>query len=118
MALENRANIQMAKRNVLEKRDREIIDRYKSLLTEEGVSFDKIYLFGSKALGKSHRWSDLDLCVVSNDFGKNYHKELVRLNLLANRVDPAIEAFPMKAEDLEDRFDSFAGEIARTGVLV
>lgn len=108
----------MAKGHILTKKEKRLVDSFRNLLTKEGISFDKLLLFGSKVKGKNHKWSDIDLCVVSNDFGNDYHKELVRLNILANRVDPVIEVFPMTSKDLKDKFDSFASEIVKTGVLV
>ena len=35
---------------------------------KEQNKIDKMYLFGSQATGKTHKWSDVDLIVVSTKF--------------------------------------------------
>ena len=36
----------------------------------DGVPVSRVYLFGSHAKGTAHRWSDIDVCVMSPAFGK------------------------------------------------
>ncbi len=36
--------------------------------TNKSLSIKKMYLFGSMATGNSHRWSDVDLVIVSSKF--------------------------------------------------
>ena len=42
---------------------------FKKSLSRE-IPIKKMILFGSYATGKTHRWSDIDLIVVSNKFRK------------------------------------------------
>lgn len=35
----------------------------------DGNKIDAFYLFGSYAKGNAHKWSDVDVCVVSPSFG-------------------------------------------------
>ncbi|OGQ44561.1 MAG: hypothetical protein A3H42_06190 [Deltaproteobacteria bacterium RIFCSPLOWO2_02_FULL_46_8] len=39
-----------------------------SALHKDRLPIQKVYLFGSYARGNPHRWSDIDLCVVSPRF--------------------------------------------------
>ena len=58
----------------------EIIKRYAEALKEKGVNFRKIILFGSYAAGRQRRDSDIDIAVVSGDFGKDRFEEGVLLS--------------------------------------
>ncbi len=51
--------------------DKEIylsIEKYKQRLAQQRIEVKKVLLFGSRAKGDHHQYSDLDLVVVSNDF--------------------------------------------------
>lgn len=43
------------------------LKKFKKELSKE-ISIEKMYLFGSRAKGKTHRWSDFDLLIVSKKF--------------------------------------------------
>src|SRR3989338_10674316 len=45
----------------------EYLKEFKRNLTKK-VTIDKMLLFGSRAYGKPHRWSDFDLIIVSKKF--------------------------------------------------
>jgi len=70
------------------------------------------YVFGSQVKNAATEWSDIDLAVVSPDFGDRFEE---RLNLmrLAARIDPN----PYTPEDF-DANDPLVSEIKRTGVRV
>lgn len=42
---------------------------FKRQLSKE-KTIEKMYLFGSRAAGKPHRWSDFDIIIVSKEFKK------------------------------------------------
>ena len=46
------------------------ITEYKHRLASAGIRIDKLILFGSQAQGKADEHSDLDLLVISKDFGE------------------------------------------------
>ena len=48
---------------------------YLGLLEKQGVPIERAYLFGSWAKGKQHRWSDIDLAIVSPRFTNLQTKE-------------------------------------------
>lgn len=108
----------MATKSILSDTPMNLIKKYKSVLRKEGIPVSKIILFGSYAKGKAKPWSDLDICVVSNIFGKDNHAELVRLMRLTSKVDEMIEPHPYHPKDLEDPFDPLAHEIKKTGMAI
>src|SRR3989344_4329238 len=52
---------------MVKKKDLEIVKRFKKNASKK-IPIKKIILFGSRAKGKTHRWSDFDLIIVSNKF--------------------------------------------------
>ncbi len=57
----------MDKKKLPEKVIREV-EIFKKTLREEKIPLNAIYVFGSYAKGNSHKWSDIDVCVVSSEF--------------------------------------------------
>ena len=48
------------------------IKNYVAELKKDNLPIQQVILFGSHAKGKTHRWSDIDVCIVSPKFkGKN-----------------------------------------------
>jgi len=96
---------------------REIIE-YKKLLSKANVPFEKMIVFGSQVKGTAKPYSDIDLCVVSSNFGKDQHSELVMLMRLTNNDTMDIEPHPFHPVDLADKWNPLASEINRYGILV
>ncbi len=44
------------------------IAEYIDVLKKDRLPIENVYLFGSFAKGKQHRWSDIDLCIISKKF--------------------------------------------------
>ncbi|MFN0037873.1 MAG: nucleotidyltransferase domain-containing protein [Saprospiraceae bacterium] len=56
-----------------------------------GLTFDKVFLFGSHATGRAHEWSDIDLLLVSDLFTTNSFENF-RLYSKVNARYPSVEA--------------------------
>jgi len=95
-----------------------LIKKYRQVLVDDGITIDRIILFGSYAKGTAKPWSDVDVCVVSPMFGKNGYDEMVRLMLLTRSVDDMIEPHPYNANDLADPWDPLAHEILTHGKVI
>lgn len=94
------------------------IRAYKKTLLENGVKIDRLILFGSQAKGKAKSYSDIDLCVVSPQFGKDSFEERVKLMQLTDSVTLNIEPHPYHPRDLQDRYDPLAAEIRKHGIVI
>ena len=105
----------MAQKSILKDKPEILIKKYYQRLLEKGIKVEKIILFGSYAKGSAKEWSDLDLCVVSKDFGKDPHDELVMLMKLTSGIDEMIEPHPYHPNDLKDKWDPLAVEIRKHG---
>jgi predicted nucleotidyltransferase len=90
----------------------EIIERYKAALCELGIVPQRVILYGSYAGGNPREDSDIDLIVVSENFGKmNIRERLEILGIAAGRVFEPIEAIGYTPEELKDTKGTFLEEI-------
>lgn len=85
---------------------------------QAGIRVKAAYLFGSFAKNKTHKWSDIDICIVSPEFGRDYFDEEVKLRHLTWDVDDRIEPVAYAPEDLKDRYSTLAHEIKTHGILL
>jgi predicted nucleotidyltransferase len=108
----------VVKRAHLSKSEIGKIDKFVQMLEQQGISISKVILFGSYAKGKTHADSDIDIAVVSTQFGRDVAEEMMMLRKIALKVDSHIEPVPFCPEDLDDNFSTLAQEIKRYGVDV
>lgn len=101
---------------------REIIGKLKEfhkVLEEKGIRVTKIVLYGSHATGKFHKDSDIDVAIVSPDFGRDRFEEGVKLFEIAYKIDPRIEPVPVSLESYEkDTWLPLIYEIREKGIEV
>jgi predicted nucleotidyltransferase len=62
--------------------------------------------------------SDIDIAVISSQFGKDKLKEMIVLRKLALEIDSRIEPLPFAPQDLDDRYSTLMQEIKKYGVLI
>jgi len=75
------------------------------------------YIYGSFAKGTSHRWSDIDLAVISPDFSDDLFEDRLHLMRIAACIDDRIEPRPFK-KGLFNRNDPLVDEIQKNGVQI
>jgi uncharacterized protein len=93
------------------------IKKFQRALEEQGIAVTKIILYGSFAAGKSHSDSDIDIAIVSPDFGKNRFKEGVKLFQMAYKIDPRIEPVPISLDSYKkDTWLPLIYEIKKNGI--
>ena len=108
----------MAKQISLGKKEINLINKYVILLKKKGIKVSKVILFGSHAKGMAKPDSDIDIAVISPQFGQNNLKEMMFLRKLALEIDSQIEPLPLSPQDLEDRYSTLSEEIRKYGVLI
>ena len=94
-----------------------IIKRYKESLATLGINPEKVILYGSYAHDRASEGSDIDLIVVSSDFGdKNIRERLEVLGIASARIMEPIQAQGYTPDELnsKDR-SSFIQEILDYG---
>jgi len=108
----------MAKQITLEQKDINLINKYITLLKKNGIKVSQVILFGSHTKGNAKPDSDIDIAVVSSQFGRDNLKEMMLLRKLALEIDSHIEPLPFSPQDLEDRYSTLSQEIKKYGVLL
>lgn len=81
---------------------KELIDTFISLLCGKGIRVEKVILYGSFVSGDIHEGSDIDLAVISPDFGQDRYEEGKLLFQIAWRVDPRIEPVPISSDSYKN----------------
>lgn len=108
----------MAQSTVLTPIAKHSVTQYAISLRKRKISFEKIVVFGSHARGSASVTSDIDVCVISRAFGRDYHGALVSLMGAAIDVDGNLDIVPYTPGDLADRYDPLAKEIRMYGIRV
>ncbi len=101
--------------DVLNQRDlKTLIRRYADVLRKQ-MRIDAIYLFGSYARNKADKFSDIDLLIVSPDFGDNLLENQLKLLRARRGIDYRIEPHPVLSEDLDSSvlFTLASGEMRK-----
>ncbi len=94
------------------------IENYIKVLIKNNINPSKILLYGSFAKGKTHPYSDIDIAVISDQFGKDEIEELMELARLTIDVSDRIEAIPLTNDNLKLKYHSLIGEIKKYGKVI
>ena len=81
-----------------------------------GLTFYKVFLFGSVAKGNMHEWSDIDLLLISDQFNDNIFDNL-KLYSKINIKYPIIETHPY-ATNYYKEGDSFINEVIKESIEI
>ena len=86
-------------------------------IVNQHYRIDVAYLFGSYAKGNTHKWSDIDLAIVSDDI-KERLDDMAKMFVLAADIDGLIEPHPYNTKEFRSGDYMLANEILRTGIPV
>ena len=99
----------MAEREIIES-----IQRYIRDVEDAGIPVSFVVLFGSQVRGNTHKWSDIDLMVVSPRFdGEKVREDTNLLWRAAARTDSRIEPIACGLQQWSEDTSSAIIEIAR-----
>ena len=107
----------MVKRRIPNEIIREV-DDFVGSLKKDKFPISAVYLFGSYAKGKQHKWSDIDLCIISSKFNDPFRaleflwKKRIKDNGLT------IEPVGFSVKDFASGRSSLIEEIKRTGIRI
>lgn len=98
---------------------RNIISQLVTAVSSRGIHVDKALLYGSVANGTDTLDSDLDVAIVSSDFGRDRFNEGKMLMQLAWRIDTRLHPIPVSADSYNnDTWVPLIHEIRQHGVEV
>ena len=60
---------------MVEEKVKQIIHRFVDILVKKGIRIDQVILYGSYASGNMRLYSDIDLAIISSDFGNDKFEE-------------------------------------------
>jgi predicted nucleotidyltransferase len=102
---------------MVEKAIQQIIKAFIQELKKRKIKVAKVILYGSRASGRSHEYSDIDVAIVSPDFGKDRYREGAKLFEIACAIDPRIEPVPISLSSYEnDTWIPIIYEIRKNGI--
>jgi predicted nucleotidyltransferase len=78
-----------------------VIKEFVNALKREGITIDRVILYGSYVKGKVRPDSDIDIAVISKDFGKDRVEEGMALFRIAGKIDPRLEPVPFSTKMYE-----------------
>lgn len=97
---------------------KKIVKKYAERLKEKKYPFSAVYLFGSYAKNKAHKWSDIDVAIVSNKLKKDWNKNEDILWKYTIGVDSRIEPVGFTIKDFQNERDPMVYEIKKTGIKI
>lgn len=86
---------------MVEERIKQIIQRFVDIIIKKGVRIEQVILYGSYASGNVNLYSDIDLAIISPDFGNDKFEESKLLLQTAWRVDPRLQPVPISSESFD-----------------
>jgi predicted nucleotidyltransferase len=90
------------------------VQEYLKYVKEQGIPVSYGVLFGSYAKNEAHKWSDIDVLVVSPRFDENQTAEdHERLWMYAARTNKFIEPIPVGEKQYKEDNSSLILEVAR-----
>ncbi len=93
--------------------------RYRKALEKQGISVSKLIIYGSRARGDHHHESDIDVCVISSQLGRDVIREGVLISTIAHQIDPLIEVTLFSLKDWQhNRTSPLLHEIRKNGVVI
>jgi predicted nucleotidyltransferase len=96
------------------------IKKYLEALRNKNISIKKVILYGSYVNGTSDQDSDIDLAIISPDFGKDSFDEAIMLRKLTRKINLDISPRPysVKQYQVAEKGDFLYDEIIRKGKVV
>lgn len=94
------------------------IDEYLEVLRNDKLPVKEVILFGSFAKGTPHKWSDIDLCVVSPKFRNSWKATQYLWSKRLSDVDLTIEPIGFHPNDMKDKYSTLIHEIKTHGIKI
>lgn len=104
----------MVKRAIVKK-----VIEFELALIKNGIRVKKVILYGSQAAGRYRKDSDIDVAVISQDFGKDRVAEGFSLFKIAGGIDARIEPVPISWKSYKnDNWIPLIYEIKSKGIEI
>lgn len=96
----------------------EIVERFRRKIEEQGITPQKVILYGSHTTGKPAPESDIDVVVISEDFGgKSFWERVDVLSEAIYDLSAPLEAIAMTPDEW-NRGESLVIDFAKNGEVL
>lgn len=95
-----------------------VASEMKRELTKRNLPVVGVFLFGSLASGKRHKFSDIDIAVVYHPFGEDRFQEHMRIREARTSFAFPMDIVCLYPEDLESTYWGIAQEVKKHGIRV
>jgi len=92
-----------------------VINNYLKELNRNNIPVKEALLFGSYAKGNYHKWSDIDIALVSDIFEGDLIDDKDKIRSITLSVSSIIEVFPFSPIDFNIQ-NPFVKEILKTSI--
>jgi predicted nucleotidyltransferase len=79
-----------------------IVRKFIYALKRTGIQVDKVILYGSYKDGRQRKDSDIDVAIISREFGIDPVEEGMNLFRIAGKVDSRIEPVPISIDSYQN----------------
>jgi predicted nucleotidyltransferase len=88
-------------------------------LNESGINLKRVILFGSYAKNKQHKWSDIDVALVADEFnGLGFYDIALFGKTLIKKQFHTIQPKTYNSKGFSPAKDPFVEEIIKTGIEI
>lgn len=106
----------MARKRISPRIIKKVTD-YIDVLKQDKLPINKVILFGSYAKGTQHKWSDLDVCVISPKFHDFFDDMQYLFIKRIDNTSPHIEPVGFSPKDFREP-SSLVEEIKKHGIEI
>lgn len=106
----------MAKKAILPKKIEKEVSTYIKLIKKDKIPIKRVIVFGSQVKKKAHKWSDIDVCIISTKFQDSF-EALHYLLKKSYQIKTIIEPHPYHPKDFVNE-DPLVWEIKKTGITI
>jgi len=99
---------------------KKLVKDFIKAIKEKNIKIEAVFLFGSYAQNKADNNSDIDIAVISPDFGKDFFDECVFLKEISEKIDFDISprAYSLEEYQKTKKGDFLYQEIIQKGKLI
>ena len=94
------------------------VEIFKKTLRGEKLPLSAVYVFGSYAKGTPHKWSDIDVCIISPKFKNSWDTLQFLWKKRPRNFDLSIEPVGFSPDEFEKGEIPLIHEIKKFGVIV
>jgi uncharacterized protein len=94
------------------------VREYRKILKADNLPITSMFVFGSYAKGSPHKWSDIDVAVISPKFKDSWNAMTYLRNKIPYGLGWSIEPVGFSPKDFTNKYSTLVYEIKTHGIKV